>query len=97
MEETADAIVERMSLRPNVGAVIVDFVVNINYISLQKCVEYITKNDALFLVGAWDPVIPFRGLNLIGKCNYCVNYVQNFHFFFNRKFTVCKDNHRNHR
>uniref|UniRef100_A0AAR5PNP8 4-nitrophenylphosphatase n=1 Tax=Dendroctonus ponderosae TaxID=77166 RepID=A0AAR5PNP8_DENPD len=53
-------------LRPNVKAVYIDFRFNIDFMILQKCIAYIMKNQALFIVGMLDPVVLFSEFHLIG-------------------------------
>ncbi|XP_066141215.1 uncharacterized protein [Euwallacea fornicatus] len=54
------------NLNPNVGAVVIDFSLNITFLQIQRCVEYIRQNNAIFLVGAWDTVAPLGKSLLIG-------------------------------
>ncbi|XP_050300087.1 uncharacterized protein LOC126738689 [Anthonomus grandis grandis] len=66
--ETLEALQEKLNnVEPNVGAVVLDFVVNVDYMGLQKCVQYIQRNNAIFLTGSTDPIVPYRGSNLIGS------------------------------
>ncbi|XP_066253953.1 uncharacterized protein [Euwallacea similis] len=55
------------NIKPNIGAVIIDFSLNVNFFQLQKCVEYIKKNNAIFLVGAWDTAVPLGKNAYIGS------------------------------
>ncbi|KAJ9591069.1 hypothetical protein L9F63_027723 [Diploptera punctata] len=51
----------------NVGAVIVDFDVNINYAKLTKASIHLRKPDCLFLAGACDMKVPLSsGFKIIG-------------------------------
>ncbi|CAG9768509.1 unnamed protein product [Ceutorhynchus assimilis] len=71
MVETLENIAKQLQQRrPDVGAVIVDFVINVDYWGLQQCIEYITKNKALFLIGASDPRLPFMGTTLISPVQF---------------------------
>ncbi|XP_076252641.1 uncharacterized protein LOC143191452 isoform X2 [Rhynchophorus ferrugineus] len=72
------------NINPNVGAVIMDVDVNITFIKMQKCVEYLKKNDAIFLVGGWDPVLPFNTTKLIGP-KYFIQAVEDLS---NKKPTI---------
>ncbi|CAH0560987.1 unnamed protein product [Brassicogethes aeneus] len=43
----------------NVGAVIVDIDVNVNYINIMLAALYLKRNDVLLLMGAEDKILPF--------------------------------------
>ncbi|XP_030745513.1 4-nitrophenylphosphatase-like [Sitophilus oryzae] len=67
VEETIAGVIKAINkLNPKVGAVIMDADLNVSFVKLQRCVEYIKKNNAIFLVGGWDPVLPFADTFLIG-------------------------------
>lgn len=53
------------NIRPNVGAVVMDFYFNVNYTHIQRCIEYV-KNNAMFLVGAGDEKGPMYNTFVMG-------------------------------
>ncbi|KAL1509041.1 hypothetical protein ABEB36_003845 [Hypothenemus hampei] len=67
IDETVAGVAEMIkNINPNVSAIVVDMSVNLTYNQLQKCVEYIKRNNAQFLTGSWDDLIPFLNFKLIG-------------------------------
>lgn len=55
-------------LDEDVGAVVIDFDMNINYIKLMKAVLHLRDPDCFFIVGGLDVQIPVKdNLNIIGN------------------------------
>lgn len=51
------------TVKRNVGAVIVDFDINVSYYKIQKAIIYLQNKDVVFICGARDKLIPF-GLSI---------------------------------
>lgn len=98
VDENVPNVIKRLSnLRPNVKAVYLDFGFNIDFMSLQKCISYIMKNQAIFLVGMLDPVVPFSEFHLIGLTTTTFNPIHHVAWMIFRCSKVRKNNRRNHR
>ncbi|CAH0564330.1 unnamed protein product [Brassicogethes aeneus] len=60
-------IIETLKDNPNVGAVIVELDVNLNYINLMLASIYLKRKDVILLNGGSDKICPFsKDLNFIG-------------------------------
>lgn len=54
----------------NIGGVLVEFDINVNYIKLQKAVTYLKRKECLFIAGGGDAKLPLKpGSYLIGMTN----------------------------
>jgi hypothetical protein len=49
-----------------VGAVVIDFDLNINYIKMMKAVLHLRNPECLFVVGGNDVFVPFEDISVIG-------------------------------
>jgi hypothetical protein len=68
VQTIADLLKEILNLDSDVGAVVIDFDMNINYIKMMKAVLHLKDPDCLFVVGATDVCVPIQdGMSLIGK------------------------------
>ena len=59
-EEDLPKIIRQLDDNPEIGAVVVDFDVNLTYMDLAKAVNYVSRKDCLFFAGATDDMIPFH-------------------------------------
>lgn len=50
-----------------IGAVVLDLDINMNYIKLMRASVYLKRPDVLFLVGITDNKIPLLGNVMLGK------------------------------
>jgi ribonucleotide monophosphatase NagD (HAD superfamily) len=57
---------EILKLDQEVGAVVVDFDANINYMKMMKAVLHLRDPECLFVVGGNDVFVPFQDVNIIG-------------------------------
>jgi ribonucleotide monophosphatase NagD (HAD superfamily) len=58
---------EIQNLDQEVGAVVVDFDANINYIKMMKAVLHLRDPQCLFVAGATDVFVPAEDVTVIGK------------------------------
>lgn len=68
IDETIQALVKNaITDNENIGAVIADADINLNYVRLQKAATYLKRPEVIFITGATDTKVPV-GLNnvLIG-------------------------------
>jgi hypothetical protein len=64
----ADLANELQDLDEEVGAVVIDFDMNINFIKMMKAVYHLKNPDCLFVVGGIDACVPARsGLSILGE------------------------------
>jgi hypothetical protein len=54
-------------LDQDVGAVVIDLDVNINYIKMMKAVQHLRDPECLFVVGGIDTFVPFQDIIIIGE------------------------------
>lgn len=67
-EESIKGLVGILNDDEDVGAVVVDWDLNMGYICLQRAVVYLKRPDVVFIAGASDRQLPFNPkFNLIGK------------------------------
>lgn len=68
-EENIETLVANLKDDESIGAVIIDWDLNLNYMALQKSLIYLMgRPDVLFITGASDKKLPFTTkFNLIGK------------------------------
>jgi hypothetical protein len=85
VQTIADLANELQDLDEEVGAVVIDFDMNINFIKLMKAVSHLKNSDCLFVVGGIDVRVPVQsGYSIIGefqdaiiiqdKC--CISHIQ---------------------
>lgn len=55
--KTLQDLVNCCEANHNIGAVIVDYDVNFNFVKLQKAVEYLKRPDVIFITGATETKI----------------------------------------
>ncbi|XP_069675097.1 glycerol-3-phosphate phosphatase-like isoform X1 [Periplaneta americana] len=68
---------EIMKMDRDVGAVVIDFDNNINYIKMTKALFHLKRPNCLFVAGAKDLVVPIhKDLNLIGPGHFVSNLEQ---------------------
>lgn len=68
MQTIADLAIELQDLDEEVGAVVIDFDMNINFIKMMKAVFHLKNPDCLFVVGGTDVRVPARsGLSILGE------------------------------
>lgn len=73
IEETIVALQGHLVDDENIGAVIVDLDVNINFIKLQKALVYLSRPDVLFICGGSDKKIPISSkFCIIGSCSFLI-------------------------
>ncbi|XP_018579308.1 4-nitrophenylphosphatase-like [Anoplophora glabripennis] len=71
IEESIPSLLSQVNDDGTIGAVLVEFDLNVNYIKLQKAVTYLRREDCLFITGGGDARIPFGLKNhLIGPHYY---------------------------
>lgn len=59
---------ELQDLDEEVGAVVIDFDMNINFIKMMKAVFHLKNPDCLFVAGGIDVRVPAQsGLNILGE------------------------------
>jgi hypothetical protein len=64
----ADFKKEVLNLDNDVGAVVIDFDLNINYIKMMKAVLHLRDPDCFFVVGGLDVKVPIQDeMNILGK------------------------------
>jgi hypothetical protein len=62
-------------LDEEVGAVVVDFDTNINYIKMMKAVLHLRDPECLFVAGGIDVFVPVaEDISIIGRCLTLVHY-----------------------
>lgn len=54
------------NVRPTVGAVVIDFSINVNWFQVQTALNYVQHHNAIFFAAAMDPTMPFGKHNVIG-------------------------------
>lgn len=68
VQTIAELANELQDLDEEVGAVVIDFDMNINFIKMMKAVIHLKNPDCLFVVGGIDARVPARsGLNILGE------------------------------
>lgn len=68
VQTISDFVEELWKLDEDVGAVVIDFDMNINYIKMMKAVLHLRDPDCLFVTGALDLHVPVeKDMNVIGK------------------------------
>jgi hypothetical protein len=68
VQSVADLAIELQDLDEEVGAVVMDFDMNINFIKIMKAVFHLKNPDCLFVVGAIDARVPVQnGLSILGE------------------------------
>ncbi|KAJ8919373.1 hypothetical protein NQ315_016466 [Exocentrus adspersus] len=77
VEESIPSLFSHLNDDENIGAVLVEFDININYIKLQQAVTYLKRKDCIFIVGAGDARLPFGIGHLIGP-HYYINILSDF-------------------
>lgn len=80
IEESVPSLLSHINDDENIGAVLVEFDFNVNYIKLQKAATYLNRKECLFIAGAGDARVPI-GLSvpLIG-----MNNLHQHQYFFQR-------------
>jgi ribonucleotide monophosphatase NagD (HAD superfamily) len=87
---------EVLNLDQEVGAVVVDFDVNINYIKMMKAVLHLKDPECLFVVGTGDLFIPVEDATLIGRFCVLVIICHVFYFILFYFNSTNPKGHKNH-
>lgn len=75
-EESMKCFLENLQDDEQIGAVVIDWSLNVNYMALQKAVIYLNRPDVIFVTGATDKRLPLSSkVKLIGP-GYFQNAVE---------------------
>ncbi|XP_077297347.1 uncharacterized protein LOC143919041 [Arctopsyche grandis] len=64
-EEDLSKLLAHAKDDPSIGAIYVDMDININYIKILKAVSALRRDDVLYLVGAFDKIVPVTSESFI--------------------------------
>jgi hypothetical protein len=73
VQSVADLAIELRDLDEEVGAVVIDFDMNINFIKMMKAVFHLKNPNCLFVAGGIDAYIPAQNdVSILGKFQDCI-------------------------